>query len=319
MGRYLTNQDYSVVIQTQDNYIDSTFNQSSQLAQITQHNNTNLLRAELMAQEEVYSYLNQRYNLAAEFTNTATWSYGVTYSASNRVILDYATFSATASYSLGNCVINNTEAYMCATDSFSGTFSTSVFTYIGPAYSLYYVTYPYPLFDYTRDYNTGDRVFWNNYIWTATKPSPVLTRVAAEQYITIGNVPVMPFPATSSIYWEQTGNYYVTPIDGSTYSIGTQSYIYSLANSLPTNTNFWTRGDNRSQLIVLHTMEMALYYLNKTLSPTNIPEVRVKAYKEALDYLQKVGEGRINSPVLQLQPYQTNVRYGGNAPKNQIW
>jgi hypothetical protein len=294
--------------------------QSSQLSQVSQYNQNNIIRAELMAQEEVYSYLNQRYNLAAEFTNTGTWSYGVTYSAANRIVMDYATYSATASYVLGNCVTNSGETYvLTGTDSFTGTFSDVDWSNLGPSGTMYYVTYPAPLFDYSKIYERGDEVYWNNYRWIASQPTPTLSTVQAEQYISISNVPIAPFPVAGSIYWSATGSYYTTPIAGTTYSIGTQSYTYSVTDTLPTNSNYWTRGDNRSQLIVLRVIEMTLYYLNKTLSPTNIPEVRVKAYKEALDYLQKVGEGKINSPVLQTQPYKTNVRFGGFVPKNNLW
>lgn len=321
--RYLTQLDYNVVIQN----AQTQLGQFTQLQQLTQNNEATLLKSESIAIEEAYSYLHQRYNIDNEFQNTGTWSYGLSYSASNRVYMNYGTFSASASYALGDCVIYGTEAYaLTGTDSFSGSFDQSYFSDLGAQNAFYYVKYPAPLFNYEYVYNTGDLVYWDGFIWVAQAPTPVLGRVGQEQYVTIQNVPYYPFPTdyrnTDFRWWRKLdGVRYTTPIAGTTYSIGTQSYTYSIYDTLPTNTDFWTPGDNRSQLMILHIVEMALYYLNKTLAPNNIPsETRITGYKDAIKYLRDVGIGDINSPVLQLQPGQGEpIRYGGNVRKTTYW
>jgi hypothetical protein len=146
------------------------------------------------------------------------------------------------------------------------------------------------------------------------------------QFVNINAVPLNIYPDdianASQQYWIKAVQPYITPIAGHTYSISGTSSIgtYTIFDTLPTNTIYWQQGDNRSQLMKLHYMEMVLFYLNKTITPTNIPEIRVKGYKMALDYLEALGTGKKNSPILQLQPAQGNpIRFGGQVRKNQTW
>lgn len=319
--RYLTNQDYSVLIQTKP----SSQNPLSQLGQIIQNDYKTLNKAELIAQAECEALLSQRFILSEEFTNTSPWEYGVTYSASDRIINDYATYSATASYTLGNTTIYNGGAYvLTGTSSISGSFSNAYWTSIGDQYDIYYVSYPSPLFDYQQFYNYGQAVYYKGQTWSAAQTTQILSSTYVNQFTSINSVPNNVFPddmANSNHgYWIPSNKYYMTPVAGQTYSIGTQSVgTYSIYDTLPTNQNFWTAGDNRSQLLMTHYIEIVLYYLNKTIAPTNIPEVRVKGYKESIDYLTDLALGKKNSPVLQMQPLNTLVRFGGNTKAPTKW
>lgn len=311
MKRYLHDTDYEVVIQN----ITSEYEQYSQLQQVTQNNHATLVKAELIAQEEAYAWLIERYNLSSEFTNTGAWVYNTSYNAADRVIMDYAAYSTQSTYSLGDCVIYNNEAYaLTGTNSVNGTFSSNYWSDLGPQYTIYYVSYPAPMFDYHQQYRLGDLVFWSNHIWSCNQPTFKPTRVQEEQYVIQQDLPYNIFPDapinSTQIYWIDNGTY-STPLVGGSYSV---------IQTLPTNTTYWTQGDNRSQLMVINLVQIALYYLNKTISPMNVPEHRVKGYKDAIDYLKEVAEGKLNSPVLQLQPDQgMPVRYGGNVRKTWFW
>lgn len=328
--RYICNTDYNPIIQ------------AGQLEyQLTQNNIQTLLKCELIAQSEVESLLSGKYDLSSEFTNTGTWSYGATYGAASRIILDYATFSSTKTYHIGDCVIipndstyDNTsyspfgEAY-CLTGTSSlgptSSFNTNLWTDLGPQYSISYITYPAPLFNYLLDYQKGDIVFWQGQTWSCATTTPVISQQLAEQYITINAVPrnVIPTDLANKNYnwWIPSNIPFSTPTVGMTYSVGTMSIgTYSIIDTLPINPNFWTNGDNRSQLMILHYIEIVLYYLHMNIQPTNVPEFRKIGYKQAIDYLKDIIEGRKNSPILLLQPSQGDtVRFGGNVQKSIIW
>ncbi len=321
--RYLTNQSYNPIIQPQ--YL---------IQQLCQNNQNNLVQAEKLAIEEVSGILTQRYDLATEFTQTTIWQYGATYTPANRIYLDYATWSSAQSYNLGNCVTYNGEAYiLTGTTSLAATasFNTTYYTDLGQQfYDYYYVNYPAPLFNYQTLYTVGQKVFYKGQIWTSVITDLENSQSYVNQFIDINNVPTGIFPDdpvknANYAYWKPSSVYNMTPIIGQTYSFtqsGTSSVFvgtYSIYDTLPTNTNFWTYGDNRSQLIVSHTMQIALYYLHKTIAPTNIPEMRVKAYKDALAYLYDLAYGKRNSVVLVDQPSKGIIWFGGNSKKSSFY
>lgn len=314
--RYLNNVDYNVVIQP------------GQLEyQLVQNNIQTLLRAELVAQEEIYAILNQYYNLPLEFTTTAPWNYFATYSVAQRVILDYATFSETNTYNQGDCVIvpnindyDNSnynligEAYcLTGAPSVGPTTSTPndlplLWTDIGEQFKFYNVSYPDPLFNYLLFYQMGDVVYYGSQTWSAVISTPVPSLTWADQFVTIGAVPRNVFPTdvanNQDSFWLPSGMTYSVP-----------------ANTLPTDTNYWSVGDNRSQLLVMHYTEIALYYLHKNIQPTNIPELRKDGYKNAIKYFEDLAFGRKNSPLVPIQPQQgMSIRFGGNVLKGgTIW
>ena len=315
-NRYLQQTDYNVVIQN----IQSSFtNNTSQLSQIVQGNQNTLLQAENYAIAEVYSILNQKYLLDLEFQNTSNWSYGATYTPSNRVYNNYATYSNSVTYSIGNCVTVGTECYcLTGTNSFAGTFSSQYWTDIGSLNQYYYVTYPAPYFNYMNYYKAGSIVYYAGTTWSCNITTFPPSQIYAEQFISINKVPRNTIPTdkanANNTFWSP-GQPYITPVAGQTYSIGTASVgTYTIYDTLPTNSKFWTVGDNRSQMMVMYLTQMVIYYLDKNLSPTNVPEHRVKAYKEAIEYFKDVAFGRRSTPILPIQPEQGDTfRYGGNV------
>lgn len=72
-------------------------------------------------------------------------------------------------------------------------------------------------------------------------------------------------------------------------------------------------GDNRNPNIVESYIDITLYKVHKGIAPRNIPELRVKAYDDAIDNLEKYADGRITLNITKLQPLHGNkIRFNGN-------
>lgn len=290
MERYLHNTDYWLI-------------QDVQLGQLIQKSQNKLIRAENLAMEEIYSYLVQRFDLDYEFTDTSSWSPSLTYSAHDRVIMDYPLYSTYMTYSISDCVIYNGDAYIqTATSSISGTWSSSDWTNIGPQYGVYYASYPVQLFDYLDHYEVDEVVYWKGYTYSCVTNTHMLTATDRNQYLNTAAIPLYNvFPDddirnNENQYW----------VRGGTYSIP--------MGTLPTDANYWTAGDNRSQQVIMYMIDIVLFHLHKSISPNNIPQLRVDAYKMACNWLDKLGMGDISTNVLKLQPRRGNsIRYGGNT------
>lgn len=299
-NRYLSNSDYNFVIQPI---------QLTQLLQVQPNTNIGynqkLIKAETTAIEEVKSYLIQRWDVNAEFTNTGTWSYNATYSAANRVILDYPNYSTQSNYGTGSCVIYNSEAYLSNTYNAATTSTPNnlgTWTDLGAQYTIYYVNYPAPLFNVNDWYNVGDVVYWKGITYSCAIPTLTLDTTQALQYNRVEWLPLPNiFPDSlannqNEAYWIQAGTFSVP------------------AGTLPTDTQYWTQGDNRSQQIVLLVMDIAIFNLHKSIAPQNIPDMRKDAYKEALKTLRMANTGDTSLNVLPLQPIQgLKVRFSGNV------
>ena len=293
--RYLVNSDYITEIQ------------DVQLNQYVQSNQSKLNRAELVAQEEVAYYLTQRYDLSYEFTNTGAWDPTIQYKVHDRVIIDYPDFQSGLTYSPGNLVIFNGEGFLNTATQSPGLFNPSDWINLGDQYTIYYTSYPSPLFDELRYYSQGDAVYWNGYTYSCQSPSHVLSVTEQAQYLYLQDVPgynVYPDSQYNSNqqYW----------LRSATYSIP--------LGTLPTNTTYWTEGDNRCQQILYWVMDIVLFQLGKTIAPKNNLELREVAYKRALKMMDDVASGKYTISALARQGGQgTMFRAGGNTPDGYNW
>lgn len=57
--------------------------------------------------------------------------------------------------------------------------------------------------------------------------------------------------------------------------------------------------DDRKKIIVMYTVDIALYHLHSNITPDNIPEIRYLRYNRAIEWLKKVADGKL-SPDLPL-------------------
>ena len=291
---YLTNKDYWVI-------------QDKQLGQLIQQNPANLVAAQNTAQEELTSYLVQRWDCSFEFRNTNVYNTGKIYLPGDRIILDFPIYSTTVSYNIGNTIISNGTAYVAISNTFPGAFDPTKWLSIGNQYDMFTGNYPYPQFNEKSVYLVGDQVYWNGYVYTATANTTIQSRESMIQYANISDIPLPNvFPDSpqnaDATYW---GN-------KTAYSIP--------VNTSPQNTAYWTIGDSRSQQMVMYMTDIAIFHLHRAISPMNIPEMRKTAYKDAIGWLKSCSLGNVTPNLPEKQPQQgLKFRWGGKTHKNNDW
>ena len=217
---YLYSQDYLKQVQL------------SQLNQL-KGADAQLSAMEQAAEAEVKSYLVQKYLIDDEFRNLNTWSHTVAYNAGDRVYLDATTYSASSTYALNSLTLYSGNVYRCTTAiTIAEVWNAAHWTLVGAQYALYYAKYPNPVFDVYAVYKVDDIVFYKNKRYKCKIATVVPSQFTALQYSTYNNIPLynaFPDATNGATYWEDLGTY--------TVSAGTE----------PTNTIYWTEGDNRNQ------------------------------------------------------------------------
>jgi len=258
----------------------------------------------LAAQEKAASYLQQKYDVASEFTNTNAWSFTASYQAANRVYLDAPAYSQTSAYNVNDLTLQGGNVYICIATISSGgeAFNPAHWTLLGPQYTLYFAAFPYPVFDVYGTYNVGDQVFYKNNIYTANSSTTISNDDYVLQYGSYNNIPLNNyFPdAPNQTQWTLTTTGYTVPAD-----------------TLITNTTYWTLGDNRGQQMVQTLINLVLYYAHSRISPMNVPEHIKNNYRESIDWLKDAADGLITPNLTKLQPNKGNrIRYGGDVRLN---
>lgn len=287
---YLRAKDFDLIIQA-DN-----------LAQVISGDTSIRLFAERAAKEEIEFYLSSKFDLTKEFTDTTVFSMTTTYKAKNRVYLDGTVWSSATTYALNNIVSKGGYVYYCIQAGLNQdpTTETDYWTLIGAQYDLYYVTLPYSEFNYLSNYKVDDQVWWKDKVYTCLIPSITYSHDEILQYNSYADVPIRNVfpddPINGEAYWGE-GDY---------YSVN--------AGTLPTDTEYWTEGDNRSQLILENMLHIAMWKALPRIAPRNIPLHRKDNFAGAIEWLKeaKNGEGTPNIP--KIQPKEGNrIRYGGNT------
>jgi hypothetical protein len=274
--------------------------QSDNLNQIT-GNNPNLVSiCELTAVEEAKSYLIQKFDVDFEFQPITVWDSANTYNAGNRVYLDAPLFSTTSTYTLNQSVVYNSGFYIANKNiTTPGAFNPTQWTFIGPQYSIYYAIYPNPQFIYNGQYMVGDIVFWNDKIYTCQIATASLSQQTELQFRAYQNIPPL------NVAPDNLNNGFIFWGNGTSYNVP--------ANTLINNSQYWLQYDNRSQQMVTVVIDICLYHLHSRISPRNIPDLRVKRYDDAKDWLMKCSKGDITPNLKLLEPNQgLRIRYGGN-------
>lgn len=273
--------------------------------------NDAVLRATLesIAIGDITSRLTQRYDIAGEFTETTLFSMATTYKAGNRFYLDASTYVATAAYAIGDLTLQAGKVYHCKnTIALPGeVFNSAHWDLLGNQYDLFCVTLPQPMFNNRTVYQilngVAPQVFWKDKVYTAKLNTPVCSHSTYLQFGDSSNVPtqnVFPDDVVSGFqYWGTGIAYSVT------------------SGTLPTNTSYFTKGDNRDPKMVQVMIDLVIYYSCRTLAPANIPQNRIDAHDIAMLWLKDVGKGVVTAALPQIQPEQGNrIRYGGRI-KNQ--
>ena len=240
----------------------------------------------------------QKYDLI-EFADLNIWSSAVAYNVRDRVYLSATIYSNTTNYTIGTTTLYNSNVYVCISAT-TGNFDPTKWTLLGTQYTIFSVNYPYPLFDYTAFYNVGDKVFWKGYVYTCLVQTPLLDHDTLLQYDKIEAIPLNNIAPNDLI-------------DGSTQYWGQKTAYVVPSGTLPTNSFYWSMTDNRDQQMLLYFIDITLYHVHSRIAPRNIPDLRVKRYDDAINWLKMCAKGEVTPALPLIQPKQgRRIRYGGN-------
>ena len=254
--------------------------QTDNLSQVIGADNSVLSQMEAVAQAEIVGHLIQKYEVSKEFTSTSQYTtYGGTYSAKNRIYLDGNTYNAALTYTAHSIVLYSGSVYFNANAiNTPEAWNSSHWTLLGLQYDMFYVSLPDPEYDFYTVYVVGDKVWYKNKKYTALMGSSNLT------------------PDLNPTIWGQ----------GTTYTV----------TALPTDTTKWTAGDNRNPLMVATMIDVTLYHVHSRISPRNIPELRVKRYDDAKEWLRNCARGEMTADIPKIQPTQgMRIRMGSRLEK----
>jgi hypothetical protein len=288
---YLIQADYKKLIQTEN------------LSQIIGNDFSILDSVSLSAIQTATSYLTQKYITGQEFQDTAKWNSAVVYKATNRVYLDAAAYVTTNTYNVGDLTLQAGNISRCNTGATTGAFDPTKWDLLGAQYAIFYAAYPNPLFILSNTYLVGDLVFWNTSSWRCQIATVGGSHEADLQAVYSQQIPYNnSFPGSPG----QTQWVAVVPIP----------YVVPAATDI-LNTTYWTPGDSRNQELLNFVMDIALYRMHKRIAPRNIPDLRIKAYDDAIKWLRDagdVGNSGITADLPVKQPKSGGrIRWGGNV------
>jgi len=280
MGRFLLDSDY--ILQIQDD----------NLLQIIESDQAIKLKAELTAETEIISYLEQRYDKEKIFLSSQLFVFANTYMGKNLVEYSEPAYSAATTYVTDDRVSQDKKIYKSIAGNSPEAFDILKWTLITENKSLYFATLPEPEFSLLVTYLAGEKVWYKDSVYTATVD-------------TIGNLP------TDTDFWGA-------------------GVPFSFTGALPDDTTKWTKGDNRNQQILTYYIDIALYHMHSRINPRNTPELRLIRYDGngqfqkggAIGWLKMVGRGDVNADLPILEPIQgSSITFGStekriNRPDN---
>jgi hypothetical protein len=157
---------------------------------------------------------------------------------------------------------------------------------LGEQYAFYFVTIPNPAWDFQMSYLSGDIIWYKDKNYTC-----LLTHTN-----------VTPDSQYGSMYWGT----------GVAYTVN--------AGTAPTNTTYFTYGDNRNNYLVQLLVEIAVYNMFKKIAPRNIQQFRIDNYNMAISWLEKAGKGEVTAGLNLIAPEQgSRMRWGGIEKTDNLY
>lgn len=236
---------------------------------------------EFAAEDQVKTYLSHRYDLSntyGEFTNTSAYVHTTVYKGNNRIYLDGNAYVNATAYVVNNIVSYNGSVYVCILNS-TGNLPTNAtyWTLLGERYAFYYITLPSDAWDFQKNYLVGDTIWYKDKEYTCAIP----------------HINITPDSQYGANYWGT----------GTAYTVN--------AGTIPTNTTYWTSGDNRNNYLVQMLVEICVYNMFKKVAPRNIQQFRIDNYNMALDWLKMAASGEVTADLPLKTPEQgSRIRWG---------
>ena len=293
--RFLVQKDYNRLISDAD--LNTVFNDTTtgQTYTIQQR----IIDTEPAAQEEICSFIKQRFDISLIFTDTPVYSGAATYYGNSRVQYHEAPFSAATIYTINQRISYLGSIYFSIAGSAAHAFNPSEWTFICLDYQLFYGILPAPTFQYFTKYSIGT-VVWN--------------------------------PYDNRTYTSRVNNNWYALSDTTKW---TQNAVYSFTAELPTNGTYWIQGDNRNPMLVQKMVDIVLYHGLANITNRFEPEVRIRRYKgeakenyvlsndnSALGWLTKICDGKLNATLPDLPPKQEELSlrwHNQNGDNNTNW
>lgn len=312
------------------NYPDYKINiQDRSYIQLVQNNDLKRVAAEQWAISMVRGKLTQKYDVNKEFTDTLPYNPTQIYNSRDRVIINYPAWVALTAYLLNACIIYNGIGYVCTTANNDATFNSSHWSSLGAQYAIYYASYPstctyqtqanpatlanpyapeFSIIDISKGgeqrlYALGDIVYWKGYTYACTFATQCIQGSDLIQYISYQDIPFF------NIFPDDTINNNASQFWGSK-----TAYIIP-SGTLPTNTTYWTLGDNRTPEIVECVKDLTIWKLMALVNFHN--QSWQDRYEGALRQLQMYANGTATllMPIIVV-PRGTRIRYGGKVKQN---
>lgn len=347
---YLTLNDYLTTIRS-----GQLNNQL--LDEISQGGDFERKEAESFAIDEVRSVLGSFFYLDFEFKPTLPFSWNRKYHCGDRAIIDFPQWVSAQTkeggivdeetsfqYNIGDCVVYNLGTasingqwigYSCTTPNSDSTWNETHWIAIGEQYDIYFVNFPYPIFQLMPQVQIGishpglyfaakDNVCWVDRIYSCRNDSIVLDHQSREQFYSINDIP------SPNLFPNQVGFCAGQYTDGNRQWIDRGEFYYK--NVLPSYPNefvddlndgvcawtnqyrkTWTYGDNRSntmkQIIIAIAISKLLSRNSFQLKERSIN--RDWAYRK----LERIRKGEDTTLIPILQPEQVGDISWGGMPK----
>lgn len=244
---------------------------------------------EYAAEDQIRSYLCQRYDFKkpyGEFTDTNTYSNTTTYKGNDRIYLDGDAW-VSGTYS-ANSIVSYTDSKVYLKNSTTTLYtnqaptSATFWTLLGTRYDLFFITLPADPWDYTKQYQIGDQVWYKDSVYA----SSILSKNTA------------PDSQFGINYWGA----------GTPYSV--------MAGTLPSDTTKWTNGDNRNNYLLQIYISIVVFNMFMKCAPKNIPLPRVEAYKQNIEWLKSAASGDVTAELPLITPEQGSMLRWGSIPSN---
>ena len=239
--------------------------------------------AELLATEEVKSYLSGRYRTDDVFKPLNVFDASTNYYYGDRINLTADDYANGTSYTVGIRVVYQSKVYECILNT-TGNLPTNAtyWEYLGLE-GLYYVPFP-TKWDDRIFYAVSDKVYYNGIVYSRRdvagyKEGIVPTDTNYFDLITVANYPA------------------VTGVN-------------------PSDATKWTYGDNRNMMIVKCTITIVLYHIHRLINPRNIPAVRESDYTNCIAFLKDIARGKAN---MDLPTYTAQTGYMLRAGSNEAY
>lgn len=330
---FLTYRDYSMTIAKEDLLQILGEKSTATFSSLCPETQNILLSAEAEAVEEVSSYLRNRYITDEIFAPTFTFATSSTYFAKNLVLYTEPAYSTTYVYNQSDRFSYKGYIYECIAVTASGITDPSTsptFSMVTENNSYYYANLPCAEFNIKTNYVVGNLVWYQDNIYICTQnvqgQTPADTQnlemrygiPAVQNYIGYYSVNSLlnynPLPNVNTNYWSLYNGYVNPNFTGTTYYF---------SNKLPTDTAYWTKGDNRNPQIKMYVIDVMLYHLCSRINPRNIPELRAIRYDGndpkqiggAIGWLKNVEAGKVNLNAPQIVPSLAPPIVWGSYPK----